>query len=896
MPSLDISLRTFKSSIKNVESVVFVVGAGLSVQSGFDLWPKATDKALKIAEERGMEATALAYARTRRQKNDLYGAFELIESEFNRAAYRNIVLDTFSGRSEANPIQEALLAVPCRGIITTNFDECLAAAAVKVKGEVPIHVIAELLASDRYFIAKPHGSLNHFDSMVLTHSDWKAVLRKGELRDLLSQVVSQNQVILLGYSMGDPDFNQIWDDLLKDRIFRETGLLCCRTGTIGPERIAELFERNIQIVEFDDPDHNFSYLQALLQSLSEPVEHSGTTNTRLDVAVNAHKKVEDLERYVMLCMEFSPSNSSRLQTVCRAILLEKLVDADGPATADVLVKHVSLILSDISTPVKNAATGALTELLTSGLVISVDGALSISDKQRGALREEVEAAAREEIEALNAIVMSLKTSHSITLDIEMLQTLVDRAFACLGSEVAEFFLYNKPATIPSENIDQIVNEYCTQQNIATSLRHFYAEAIKMFLLEPSEKYADVTIRKLQSYFITSAYILDPTSTRLMTDYAKGHSVYLDSSIVLPAMAIGHSSQKLYQSLLSSTSRLGMHLLISKEMLNEVSSNVRTAEAAFSRFLRSNAEMKDILAGYTELQGRGNGNVFLEGYQSELAYDPSLSPANYMRLVMDGSEILTEEMTLRVLRERFGIELDSLQEQELDPDEIKHLTSEIVYLRKTGNRFKSELLCKHEAIQFALLQKRRKEKATESPKVWFVTTDYFFTELQRLEKERYPLPVSYTPRMWLQYLNLLDFDSRGDRNFAKLQQRMRYGVAAGGVGLTAIFLILHEKKELLRKGLTTVKEMAEAIVKEYHVQRSIEDYEFGMKGDDKNTIAKTVRTAVNKLSVVKIKELEQLREQKASAEKRADILERRLAKQKFLKRVNSPNKQKKGGRR
>ncbi len=56
--------------------------------------------------------------------------------------------------------------------------------------------------------------------MVLATSDWKRVEANGTFKELLAQTVSNNQLVFLGYGLGDPDFSHIWDALLRERVFR----------------------------------------------------------------------------------------------------------------------------------------------------------------------------------------------------------------------------------------------------------------------------------------------------------------------------------------------------------------------------------------------------------------------------------------------------------------------------------------------------------------------------------------------------------------------------------------------------------------------------------------------------------------------------------------------------
>jgi hypothetical protein len=891
---LKAALGHIKASVRDIGGLVFLVGAGLSVKSGFDLWPRATAKALDDGRRRGLSGGAHKYASEKLNTNDLYGVFGILKEEFSPAAYRSIILDTFAGPNVANETQRLLVSVPSRGVITTNFDECLTAARVQISGETPLSSIREALASKSFYIAQPHGTIRDVESMVLTKSDWERVLREGLLRQMLEQVVSQNQVVILGYGMNDPDFSHIWDNLLHDRIFSETALFCCSAGAVGDARTAEFKSRNIQVVEFDDPEHKFAYVDEILRMLGGPSAGPATS----PVGPVIPQKVEDIERYVLLCLEFAPDQVSRLELVCRAVILEKITSSQSQVSRTDLVLHVCQTLGESSLTITEAAGKAIVALVEDGSATPVGESLSLTDEARAKIAQKVGAAEARELGALKKVLSTQEQPPSSPpLEVDVFRVLVDRTFASFGMQVAEFFLYGRPSSIPSESIDAIVSDYCTPLNIGPVQRAAYADAVKRMVIQPEDDYASVVFGKLQAYFIASAFILNPTSERLLAEYARGHLVYLDSSIILPAIAIGHSSHPLYRSMLSSTTRLGMKLRVSGAMLNEVTSNLRTARMAFKTFSASSADMQDILSGYMTLQGRGNGNVFIEGFAAELELDPKLSPSAYMRIVF-GEDEPTDGTVARMLTDRYGIDLDPATEADLDPGEVTRLTATIAHIRKMGHRFKTDLLCKHEAIQFALIQKRRVEQPDLFSKIWFITTDFFFAELQRLERDKYPVPISYNPRLWFQYLNLLDHEARGSRHYSRLQHRMRYGVAAGGIGLSAIHQILREKKDLIDKGIATVQEMAQSVVDQYHIQHSIENYAHGKGGqlDDYVAVKLRVRSAVAKLETIRTQEIDRLKTEAEEAIERAAKAEKALAKQKHVNRTVRASVMKKKGKK
>ena len=251
--------------------------------------------------------------------------------------------------------------------------------------------------------------------------------------------------------------------------------------------------------------------------------------------------MEDLERYVLLCMEFSPDRESRLELVCRAIILEQMISDPSPTSRESLVSHVCRTLGESSRTITEAANRALAAIVEDGSAAPMGTLLGLTEQARKSVDRKVRAAENREQEALKKVLSAQQPLPGAPLDVDVFRALVDRSFAAFGMEVAEFFLYGRPSNIPSDKIESIVNDYCTPLSIGPAQRSSYADAVKRLVIQPDDDYAPVVFGKLQAYFVTSAFILSPTSERLLADYARGHLVYLDSSIILPAIAIGHPS-------------------------------------------------------------------------------------------------------------------------------------------------------------------------------------------------------------------------------------------------------------------------------------------------------------------------------------------------------------------
>lgn len=895
------------NNLGDVKKLVFLAGAGISASAGYPLWEAGTKFALDEAKKKGLTRGTTLYGEEKLKAGLFYDVFDILQRELTEPAFYELAVSAFGGVHPPSEIHHMLVRIDCRGIITTNFDECLLTACVQERGYPPINEIQYAMATDKFFVVKPHGTILTPRTMVLSSSDWQKVENNSAYKDLLSQTVSNSQVLFLGYSMRDPDFNRLWDRILRERIFRATAVCCCAEGSLPDARREELRVRNVQVIEFPD-DGSFGFVADVLRAiLKEQQEASPRAVARKTEGVP-----HELERYLALCMQFSPTQKGGMVLVAKALALEVCSQSkvDAIASEDVLV-HVFATLGQDSQAVRNAALTALRELDSSGFVVLEGETLRLNRGPLNRVAAEVKNLADAEQRWVREAVHEQQRALGVSFDSSdegRLVLILDRVLAEMGRAVAELVLFNRSPRDESQRIDSAVDEFCTSTD-CRDRKELYARTVKRMLFEPADKEEDVLFKKLQAYFIASAYLMNPTSEKLLAQYAHDHKVYLDSSIILPALASGHPSNKIYRNLLHRTSSLGMRLRATMDMLNEVWANIRSAISAFQEFSRTETPLLDVLEAYVSVQGPGNGNVFIEGFLSRLRLDAKHTPMDYMLAILGSDPLrVREQDVVRTVSETFGIESDSLKAEEVASARIDPIAASIEHLRKFGGRFKSRLLCEHEARQFYLIHLRREQNPELSSKIWFVTTDRFIVELQRLERDHYPLPIAYNPRTWFQYLDLLDVESRGSQHFSRLQPKMRFGVVCGDLGIEAIRAILHTQRDLLKKGVVTMRELAEAAVKEYHVQQSIAEYDRvagsyrqddDLKREARDRIRQQIGEATNQFVAMRKHELEQLKAEKQAAVDEAKLLKRKLAKEQHVTRVlrseRKPRRRKKGRR-
>lgn len=147
---------------------------------------------------------------------------QLFRQSVGEANYREFLVGQFdAGRYEfvqATPSHEALVALQLPLLFTTNYDELIETAYLQARQPLRVSITeAEFKAHRRAtgpHLVKLHGSINQPDTVVLTRSDYaKARVERREMLDYLRHELAGAGFLFVGFSLSDPNFNAVHDDL-----------------------------------------------------------------------------------------------------------------------------------------------------------------------------------------------------------------------------------------------------------------------------------------------------------------------------------------------------------------------------------------------------------------------------------------------------------------------------------------------------------------------------------------------------------------------------------------------------------------------------------------------------------------------------------------------------------
>src|SRR5262249_27318352 len=183
-------------------NAVLFVGAGLSVGAGLPGWGQLI---APLADRIGLPET---------MRGDPLKVAQYYQNQRGKQALISYIqehLDTAGRPPTANHSRLARLGI--RTWVTTNFDDLLE-QTLREASERFTKIVRDndlpYASADRLTLIKLHGDSAQPDTIVITQHDYSTYFRRfPRVKEKLSGLLVEKTFLFVGYSISDPDFNQI---------------------------------------------------------------------------------------------------------------------------------------------------------------------------------------------------------------------------------------------------------------------------------------------------------------------------------------------------------------------------------------------------------------------------------------------------------------------------------------------------------------------------------------------------------------------------------------------------------------------------------------------------------------------------------------------------------------
>ncbi len=361
---------------------VLVVGAGLSKKgvrksgAGIPDWDELMKLMIKDLEDAGRCDKTRTEQLRAMLKEDPPRYLDVAEEFWKAHTHDQGTYERFL-RRHLNPpdlieakIHKLILNTSFRGVVSYNFD--LVFEKLDDHRWTPV-VYPELMEQlDHFqlrgFFAKIHGCISRpASSLVLTRSSYEKLRLHPNYRDLISTVLFAHKVLCVGFSLRDPDFQSILEDL-KSRWGPPLPPLYALMRDPGESARSEWLTKGIDILPYEDHGQITDFFQGLAkhsrgskrrhtdQRRPKGVEREATDISTLLVEWQEAPKIEEMDRILSDHLLALPTVESkegllfRLGALCEPRqaphLCRQLIVLQTPACDEFVIKILATAADD----------------------------------------------------------------------------------------------------------------------------------------------------------------------------------------------------------------------------------------------------------------------------------------------------------------------------------------------------------------------------------------------------------------------------------------------------------------------------------------------------------------------------------------------------------------------
>jgi SIR2-like domain len=628
---------------------------------------------------------------------------------------------------------EILVSLPVSGIVTPNYDRSLHDAYAKYQGSsaLPLELSDSTLRNaalvTEFFIARIHGRAEVPQSMILDHSDYALLANNKDYTDFLVTLLRERPTLFVGFSFVDPAI----DFVLKT--YKENfgpNFPRMHLAIVPDDRTSQLFSAlaavNIRTVTYAlDAEH-----KDLWRALRIGFEETSTQQLKLPLPAILPKDLppSNLHRVIAFAYARSktPQSAARpaLEMVQDGVLLSILHDEPSSHLEKAIaVERLRELLRLDETTAHTFFAESLQRLRASGDVEELETYLRkrstpvlILDEQLKRLSE--------------GVVVRLSVIHGKSVDSiasVSLEGIWEELFMTRAWDLAA--QYAGSVISRGLGIEECVSAICSRAlPDARLFAEHLTEAFVNLITRPDGKEAEALAEISRTAIAVNVLFSSPRHT-LSHAYTLPTKLYLDASVLLPAIAEGHPMQAGYNAAIKRLQRaarkagLRCELVVGTQFLEEI---VAHRQNAIELVTNSHLEDPDALASHIIYYGAERTNVFVGAFSSRYA-DALNERYSFVDFLDQVAPYENEQKLVEFLEQR-GIAAETMDFSYRNNVEFSHVFNDLTYGYERQlwgvRRAKEAVLIKHEAQQLTRLFL----DISSGKRSVFVTAD---TRLQRI---------------------------------------------------------------------------------------------------------------------------------------------------------------------
>lgn len=698
--SKPIELGKTLAALLQQEPTVLFAGAGVSARAKLPVWSSYLEYLAQVIEPKERLIADLIRKRINEDSFLLAAHYYKTCTEIPKGErYEKLAAPFKSEKYDAKNIYP-LLHLPFTSIVTTNYDRALHDAYANINGKaaLPIELDSSLKSAfflTDFFIARIHGRAELPETMILDEDDYKKLYQDAAYSDFLQSLFMQRRCVFLGFSFTDPAITRILN------FIAERGVLPKKHFAVVPESARSLIEqmsqRNIELVLYDSrDDHNV---------LWDGIDQARQLLTAGAMEVTQHQSsFETARRLLAVC--YARAKMAEHSFALKNIIVQGIIISEIERGTTNVTDLPGRLQKYISLKQEEAAV-----LVSSAIDVLVDKEICLCDGDDIVIVnkmvdfEELSPAPILVTSIINRLMVreqyDVKPEIRIALKRIVEEVLIQRGFD-LGAEFAGARFSSD--LDPSSTIQKAI-----ERNLPTYWHDRKSQIADAFLdLIRRPTHAEELLLAEVGRVSFGVEMVLQAGRSMMYQSSLPEMVYLDASVVLPAILPGHPYQRAYVQALDKlqqaleTEGTAATILIADVFLNEIVTHRRNAINLVAEF---GLEDKEVLRRRIQYYGADSGNVFVGAYSSWIARNGT---GTFERFLDEEAPYVSEDSLTDFLK-NMGIKVASTKPRSQEDTRLYELMKDRLLDGYERTEFglvdrdrKALVLKKHEAAQVALL--------------------------------------------------------------------------------------------------------------------------------------------------------------------------------------------------
>lgn len=560
-----------------------LVGSGPSCELGMPSWHTLAQEVASAFQDQLPLEKANAYL-SKKQYPELFGLAV-------RKVGRNEVLAVLrQNLSEHLPVGETyrlLSRWPIQAYLTTNYDDALlhhlqaeGVTAVTRRNSRDDLSLLHSRCSDIVF--KIHGDLSDPDNLVLTddqYEEFRTHPKREYWKKAIFALLRMVDVVVIGYSLSDPDFNQALEGLKESAAPDHPVFLFACNERVEREAARDFYlKRNIRVIPYDNEDGQHMDLARVLARYDHFIARRGPSHVGLP-EVDLDQAIIASSLYLFTRLRLDDTQTTCIKKAYAALIMTILTQAAEAGSSSLPLIQVA----DDMRRRTHAAVGvdpqamntALSYLHGLGYVEIKGDVVSATSYGRSCMRSSRNEEKLRREKFLDWCRNFLRRNHSALGDEQVQQVLsvfsdaLLQAFLTRGLEIARFIYTGTPITkADATDILDMINERGATLK-EQSCRAGFTELLLAVLESSHDAVKNHLATLCQGYFAYHALGLEPRGAEARLAEAKQKVWILDSSIIIPLLAVDCGNSTFASDLLDRMARLGLEAATTESLFTEV---------------------------------------------------------------------------------------------------------------------------------------------------------------------------------------------------------------------------------------------------------------------------------------------------------------------------------------